>query len=828
MGIDGRLLSVVLTITVFSCVLFFQQASAFDHCNLIDDCNQCLRNFSECAWCADSDWPHPHCFVAGAWYLNNATCKTMTNFESTVTVTRGLELNDTNQVTPTMFSMDLRAKQPVSQIIKVRPAEGYPIDSYYLMDFSYSMKDDLENLKLLAGNLTEEFRRVSEDFTIGFGTFIDKKLAPYSYMDPERLENPCYTGEIDMLTMQETSCPPSYAFRNEMKLANSLETFKETLDKLRVSSNIDFPEGGFEALLQVAACYKKIGFREKSRKIVIYASDAGIHIAGDGKLAGLVDPNDGQCSLDNNDRYYARAEQQDYPTIEQVNQMLIRNNIIPIFAIETDYVELYEQLSNHMTQLSDVGVLSPNSSNIVDLVRDALYRITSTINLVILDDLGYVIDIKPLCPESVPNGCTNVKHGETVEFEATFTLEKCNPDDPAIRVIPIIIPGFDTVFVTVTHQCDCDCYDNVPVSGPDVCSNHGSRVCGPCECRDPYFGDDCECSPRYQKSDELCKSDPNSNMYCSQQGRCECGKCVCRHPATPPGVETPYIRYGEFCECSNYECPKGGNGKICSGLGNCHCGECICDQTEHGVPKIATTEGEACDCELASDKCYNPDPDPELETGHLPCSGPEQGECQCNRCICKPNYRGRYCEECIFCGPLQCSTHIDCVLCLSVKLQKAEDPREIDCSRECSNNGVNYQEVDPTVDVDKLRDIGYQVEACGQYDDDEYDCRANFYIAKMNMSATDFEQSLNITVFYDKEIECDEFALIWIILLIVGAIVLLGLFILLAWKCWTIYADKKLYAKFEEDMAAAKWNTTQSPIYEKPITVHTNPLFVKD
>ena len=31
-------------------------------------------------------------------------------------------------------------------------------------------------------------------------------------------------------------------------------------------------------------------------------------------------------------------------------------------------------------------------------------------------------------------------------------------------------------------------------------------------------------------------------------------------------------------------------------------------------------------------------------------------------------------------------------------------------------------------------------------------------------------------------------ALIWIILLIVGAIVLLGLFILLAWKCWTIYA----------------------------------------
>jgi len=32
----------------------------------------------------------------------------------------GYELNDTNQVTPTLFKINLRAKQPVSQIIKVR------------------------------------------------------------------------------------------------------------------------------------------------------------------------------------------------------------------------------------------------------------------------------------------------------------------------------------------------------------------------------------------------------------------------------------------------------------------------------------------------------------------------------------------------------------------------------------------------------------------------------------------------------------------------------------------------------------------------------------
>ena len=59
---------------------------------------------------------------------------------------------------------------------------------------------------------------------------------------------------------------------------------------------------------------------------------------------------------------------------------------------------------------------------------------------------------------------------------------------------------------------------------------------------------------------------------------------------------------------------------------------------------------------------------------------------------------------------------------------------------------------------------------------DEYVSRLSFFIClfKIKMFVK------NISPFLQ--------ALIWIILLIVGAIVLLGLFILLAWKCWTTYA----------------------------------------
>ena len=38
--------------------------------------------------------------------------------------------------------------------------------------------------------------------------------------------------------------------------------------------------------------------------------------------------------------------------------MLIRKNIIPIFAIGSEYIDLYKDLSDHMTQLSEVGLLS--------------------------------------------------------------------------------------------------------------------------------------------------------------------------------------------------------------------------------------------------------------------------------------------------------------------------------------------------------------------------------------------------------------------------------------------------------------------------------------
>lgn len=43
--------------------------------------------------------------------------------------------------------------QPITFPLEVRPARNFPIDLYVLMDLSFSMDDDLANLKSLGANL---------------------------------------------------------------------------------------------------------------------------------------------------------------------------------------------------------------------------------------------------------------------------------------------------------------------------------------------------------------------------------------------------------------------------------------------------------------------------------------------------------------------------------------------------------------------------------------------------------------------------------------------------------------------------------------------------
>lgn len=66
------------------------------------------------------------------------------------------------------------------------------MDLYYLMDLSYSMKDDLLRLTTLGNKLAEAMGRTTSKLRIGFGAFVDKTRSPYMYTYPQdAVENPC-------------------------------------------------------------------------------------------------------------------------------------------------------------------------------------------------------------------------------------------------------------------------------------------------------------------------------------------------------------------------------------------------------------------------------------------------------------------------------------------------------------------------------------------------------------------------------------------------------------------------------------------------------------
>ncbi len=169
---------------------------------------------------------------------------------------------------------------------------------------------------------------------------------PYISTTPAKLLNPC-TGD--------QNCTSPFSYKNVLKLTSNGGQFNTLVGKQQISGNLDSPEGGFDAIMQVAVCgvsgkqqheeplftmhweymsffsyfqwknlnvfhslyvslslslsQEHIGWRNVTR-LLVFSTDAGFHFAGDGKLGGIVLPNDGKCHLENNmytmSHYYVR------------------------------------------------------------------------------------------------------------------------------------------------------------------------------------------------------------------------------------------------------------------------------------------------------------------------------------------------------------------------------------------------------------------------------------------------------------------------------------------------------------------------------------------
>uniref|UniRef100_A0A8B9JUN3 Integrin beta n=1 Tax=Astyanax mexicanus TaxID=7994 RepID=A0A8B9JUN3_ASTMX len=733
-----------ITLYVLCLISVFVLAFSEEECVKISvtSCDACIKSGPGCVWCQDVNFTKPgeldtvRCDTRSALLKRGCPEVKLINPPSSMQFIKNKPLSDGQakkdlvQVQPQEITLDLRPGKPYSFDLKFKRAQGYPVDLYYLMDLSYSMNDDLKNVKTLGIELLNRLKQITGSARIGFGSFVDKTLLPFTDTNEEKLKKPC--------PPEESECEPAFGYKHVLSLTDNGEQFKNMVSQQRISGNLDAPEGSLDAIMQVVTCENEIGWGNSTRLLVL-ATDDGFHMAGDGKLAGILEPNQESCQLDKKNMY-SKSNLWDYPSVGQIARKLEEKNIQPIFAV-TEKVELSKLIPK-----SDVGVLSGDSSNVVNLIVDAYNKLSSNI-IVTHDTLPEHVSVTYTTCQGQSSSdrgiCNNVNIGQEVKFTVTVKASKCI-DLKTFTIGPL---GFnEKLTVKVRTRCQCEC-DNIRNNASEHCNRQGSVVCGTCR----YWKITFCCSFDEAALKAQCRKD--NGTECEGRGDCECGVCKCHL------TEGGSSYYGPHCECDDEHCEKYQN-KLCGGNGECKCGRCKC---KDGF------EGTACQCQKSTEGCI-------ARTGAV-CHG--RGKCECNQCVCEGGYKGLKCETCHTCT-LPCQQSGSCIECLGFK----SGPFQKNCQLSCGHLVPNI--------VDKLLKSDCRVK-------DQEGCWMSF-----TMKERDGFNNYTVNILKDRE--CPEGPNVGAI---VGgslaAVALIGLLLLLLIKGIIYAKDLKEWRKFEKEQQRRQW-----------------------
>eukprot|EP00096_Caligus_rogercresseyi_P012190 TRINITY_DN5033_c0_g1_i1.p1 TRINITY_DN5033_c0_g1~~TRINITY_DN5033_c0_g1_i1.p1 ORF type:complete len:836 (+),score=305.25 TRINITY_DN5033_c0_g1_i1:51-2558(+) len=779
-------------------------------CSNKQTCSECIQT-PTCAWCMKEDYVSadgsqmPRCNQESQIKRMQCPVEYIVNPDIVFQIFSNTELRKSSvdheavQVKPQNVALKLRINEAYNMDFYYEQAQDYPEDLSYLMDLSKSMEDDKEKLSALGDLLSATMQNITSNFRLGFGSFVDKVVMPYVSTVPSKLKEPC------------NKCAAPYGYKNHMRLSTDTSTFSDKVKEAQVSGNLDAPEGGFDAIMQAIVCKKDIGWRDKARRMLVFSTDAGFHYAGDGKLGGIVRPNDGECHL-NEKGDYTHSSEQDYPSVSQINHKVKENSVNIIFAVTEEQYSVYDLLKENI-EGSSAGTLSKDSSNIVELVKAQYQAITSTIE--IKDNSSSVVKVTYFSscvgdgPIKQTNKCSGLRVGSRVSFTAKIEVIKC-PKDPRewnqiFEIYPVGINESVVVNLEMMCQCNCEKPGNPGyIENAKQCNYHGTLKCGRCECPENlYYGHHCEChrdNATYH-GDLLagCRPDNTTSILCNNRGDCICGKCEC-HTRDNENEKV----FGDFCECDNFSCDRHDN-LLCSGPdhGECYCGNCICAR-EWNV-----TGYTACECSASKESCITP----YGEFIDKECSG--HGSCSCGKCKCEENesgqYSGTYCEVCPLC-PDKCDELKPCVQCQifgSGPLLDKEDENGVELCDKCPFSALP---------VERAEDFAVEENELCHFTDDD-DCRGSFVYGYHNSTGM-------LHVWVQKTKECPIVVdVMGIILGVIGAIVAIGLALILMWKVFTSIHDRREFARFEKERLMAKWDTGENPIFKQATSTFKNPTY---
>ncbi|KAF1593021.1 UNVERIFIED_CONTAM: Integrin beta-4, partial [Eudyptes pachyrhynchus] len=703
----------------------------------VKSCTECIRVDKDCSFCTDESFKEPRCDLRenllrygcgeASIVYTRGEMQTQQNFSINTSLQR-------TQVSPQAMFMQLRAGEEMSFNMDVFQPSESPVDLYILMDFSYSMSDDLDNLKSMGQNLAEFLRNLTSNYTIGFGKFVDKVSSPQTDMRPEKLREPWNNADSP------------FSFKNVIRLTSNINYFSQELKKERISGNLDAPEGGFDAILQTAVCKDKIGWRKDSTHLLVFSTESAFHYEADGTnvLAGILARNDEQCHLDTVGTYTYDTKQ-DYPSVPTLVRLLGQHNIIPIFAVTNHSYSYYEKLHKYFP-ISEIGVLQEDSSNIVDLLHTAFERIRSKMDIrADFVPKAMKTEFTSSTYNKTESGSFHISRGEVGKFNMRVkALEYiggqhvCSLPEKDRQGIIHVKPTYltDSLQVTASVICDvCPCEQQQEFNSPK-CNFHGDFVCGQCICHPGWRGDTCDCSPASSPNNEACIR-PGDVEPCSGRGECLCGKCQCYSEDLTQRFD------GAFCQYDVLQCPRT-SGFLCNDRGRCSKGACVCE---------SGWEGPGCECPTSSDTCID-------SRGGI-CNN--HGRCECGRCICDKAslYTSSTCEISYSLGfQAVCESIRDCVRCQAWGTGNMKG--------NCSMCHLQIQMVEELKKEEASEYCSFQ--------DEEDDCTYHYTLEG------DPTVVPNTTVHVQKKKECPPGSFVWLIPLLIFLILLLGLLLLLCWK----------------------------------------------
>ncbi|KAK9687555.1 Integrin beta cytoplasmic domain [Popillia japonica] len=600
--------------------------------NSDSDCAKCIQSHPCCTWCLDADFKNKRCNTKEN--LINMNCtetniysanNSQINDDKIINKTFQNPIEERNQpaiqIRPQKMNIQLRLNDPVTFKLEYKAALDYPLDLYYLMDLTYSMRGDVAAMINLGSEMADLLKTLTKNYKIGFGYFMDKVVMPFSDNNKNLIENPCRISGYD--------CEKGYDFIHALNFTTRISEFTDKLKSSKITANLDDLEGGLDAIMQIIVCKDHMEWRTFSRKIIVIATDGFLHFAGDGILAGITKKNPGICLI-GEDGSYTGALEYDYPSLEEIYRKLVEYKVNLLFAAKRAVFSYYEQLERTIPEVSSVGKLEEKSQNIFKLIEKSYMEVISNARFEAKTTDGIKVTFHSTCNKGElkeTNSCDNIEIGKTYGFDVTLELVEL-PENTTGRIVIEEMNLAESIQINVAYiglECECD-----NEKQHNIECVHGKFECGKCICDQNWAGYLC---------DKECSKNPcrfTNGTYisstCFSRGDCDYTKCECI-------CDSEYMgSYCEYNQCKRNQRTR----RICSDRGTCDKGICLCHPM-YGA--------EDCSCYKGTEKCTVP--------GKALCNG--VGNCTCGECQCPKEYTGERCEYCPSCEKV-CEAYDDCII----------------------------------------------------------------------------------------------------------------------------------------------------------------------